>query len=60
MSVTKKKRNKPCKPPGVNSRGEHGAKRHPLGELQKVLLGKGLFQSFRPIGSPPPKGERGD
>lgn len=51
MSVTKRKRDKPCKPRGVNSKGEHGAKKHPLGEIQKVLLGKGIFRSFKPIGS---------
>ena len=55
MSVTKKKREKPCKPRGVDSKGEHGAKRHPLTHLQKVLMGKGAFQSFRPIGTPEPK-----
>lgn len=59
MAVSKRKRDKPCKPRGVNSRGEHGAKKHPLSELQKVLIGKGLFQSFRPIGTTPPKGEQG-
>jgi hypothetical protein len=25
--------------------------KHPLGEVEKALLGKGLAQSFRPIGS---------
>lgn len=51
MSVTKKKRDKPCKPRGVDSKGINGAKRHPLGYVEKVLLGKGAFQSFKPIGS---------
>lgn len=51
MSVTKKKRAKPCKPRGVDSNGVNGAKRHPLDAVTKVNLGKGLFQSFRPIGT---------
>lgn len=33
------------------SKGIHGARRHPLTEIQKVLLGRGLFRTFRPIGS---------
>ena len=33
------------------SKGIHGAKRYPLGEVQKVLLGKGIFKRFLPIGS---------
>lgn len=45
MSVTKKKRTP------KTSKGIHGAKRHPLTRIEKVLLGKGQFQSFKPIGS---------
>lgn len=30
------------------SLGIHGATKHPLGTVEKVLLGKGLIQSFRP------------
>lgn len=33
------------------SKGIHGATRHPLTEQEKVRLGKGIFRSFRPIGS---------
>jgi hypothetical protein len=33
------------------SKGIHGAKRHPLSALQRVLLGKGQYQSFKPLGS---------
>lgn len=51
MSVTKKKREKPCKPRGVDSKGTARMSKHPLGEVPKVLLGKGLFRSFRPIGT---------
>lgn len=29
------------------SKGINGATKHPLTEIQKVLLGKGLFESFR-------------
>lgn len=35
----------------VTSKGLVGAKRHPLTEVEKVLIGKGLFRSFAPIGS---------
>lgn len=45
MGVQKRKR-KPKVSKGIN-----GAKRHPLGTIEKVLVGKGLFQSFAPIGS---------
>lgn len=31
------------------SEGIHGATKHPLTEVQKVLLGKGLFQSRKPL-----------
>lgn len=50
MSVTKRKRDKPCKPRGVDSKGIHGAKRHPLTHVQRILMGKGAFQSFTPLG----------
>ena len=33
------------------SLGIGGARRHRLTELEKVCMGKGLFRSFRPIGS---------
>lgn len=49
MSVTKRKRDKPCKPRGVDSRGVNGATKHPLTGLTKVLMGKGLIQSLRPV-----------
>ena len=50
-SNRKRQRNKPCKPRGVDSKGIHGATKHPLSEIQKVLLGKGIFKSFKSIGS---------
>lgn len=31
------------------SRGENGATRHRLSELEKVLIGKGIAESLRPI-----------
>ena len=51
MSVTKRKREKPCKPRGVSSKGTARMSKHPLDEISKVNLGKGLFRSFRPIGT---------
>ena len=51
MSVTKRKRDKPCKPRGVNSKGTARMSKHPLDVIQKINLGKGLYQSFRPIGT---------
>lgn len=51
MSVNKRKREKPCKPRGVDSKGTARMSKHPLSEIQKALLGKGMAQSFRPIGS---------
>ncbi len=42
---------KPCKARGVNSRGTARMSKHPLDEISKVQLGKGLFASFRPIGT---------
>lgn len=50
MSVTKRKRDKKCKPRGTDSKGIHGARKHPLTTLQKVLMKKGLYQSFEPLG----------
>ena len=47
---SKRKRNKRCKPPGTHSKGVHGATKHPLTTLQKVVMGKGLYQSFEPLG----------
>ena len=40
-----KRQRKPKKSAGVN-----GATKHPLTTIEKVLLGKGLFQSWTPIG----------
>jgi hypothetical protein len=52
MKSTKRTpRIKPCKARGVDSRGTARMSKHPLDEVSKVQLGKGLFQSFRPIGS---------
>lgn len=52
MSVTKKSpRIKPCKARGVDSKGTARMSKHPLDVVAKVNLGKGLFQSFRPIGT---------
>lgn len=42
---------KPCKPQGVDSKGTARMSKHPLGVVEKALLGKGLVQSFRPIGT---------
>ena len=56
MSVTKRKRNKPCKPPGVPSKGLHGAVRHPLTALQKVLAGKGQIVRLKPPDCAPWRG----
>ena len=54
----KKKRDKPCKPRGVPSKGTAKMSKHPLGELEKVLLGKGAVQALKPVrredGSPVP------
>lgn len=33
------------------SKGIGGATRHRLSEVQKVILGKGIYDSFAPIGS---------
>jgi hypothetical protein len=38
--MAKKKRTK------KTSQGVHGASKHPLTELQKVLLGKGMYRSW--------------
>jgi hypothetical protein len=43
MAVNKRKRTKKI------SRGEHGATKHPLTGLQKVLAGKGQLRSIEPI-----------
>ena len=45
MAVTKKKRAKKV------SKGIGGATKHPLTNVQKVLAGKGQYQSMKPIGS---------
>lgn len=48
----KTKREKPCKPRGVDSKGSGvGAKRTRLDAVSKVLLGKGAYQRWVPIGS---------
>lgn len=41
----RKKKRKP-----KTSKGEHGARKHPLSALQKALLGKGQAQSMKPWG----------
>ena len=52
MKSTKRTpRIKPCKARGVNSKGTARMSKHPLDEIAKVNLGKGLFQSFRPVGT---------
>lgn len=56
MSVTKKKRDKPCKPRGVNSAGINGAKRHPLTVLERVLAGKGRLACVKPVECAPWRG----
>lgn len=50
-SSKKTPRVKPCKARGVDSRGTARMSKHPLDEISKVQLGKGLFASFRPIGT---------
>jgi hypothetical protein len=45
VAVNKKKR------ASKTSKGVHGAKRHKLTEVQKVNAGKGLYESFAPIGA---------
>lgn len=50
-SKKKTPRLKPCKARGVDSGGTARMGKHPLSETEKALLGKGLVQSFRPIGS---------
>jgi len=51
MSVTKKSpRIKPCKTKGSDSGGSARMTKHPLDEVSKVLLGKGMYQSFKPVG----------
>lgn len=42
---------KPCKARGVDSKGTSRCSKHPLDEVSKVLLGKGLYRSFKPVGS---------
>lgn len=32
------------------SKGIHGATKHPLSPVEKVLMGKGLFRTFKPLG----------
>ena len=49
MAVTKKKRDKPCKPRGVDSKGINGAKRHPLTVIEKVLADRGLLASLKHV-----------
>lgn len=36
------------------SKGIHGAKKYPLDRLTAVLMGKGQYAAFKPIGSIPP------
>lgn len=52
MKSTKRSpRIKPCKARGTDSKGTARMSKHPLGEVEKALLGKGLVRSFRPIGT---------
>lgn len=52
MKSTKRTpRTKPCKARGVDSKGRSRARKHPLDEVTKAQMGKGIYQSFRPIGS---------
>lgn len=46
MASSNKKRQRKSK----RSQGIHGATRHKLTEVQKVLLSKGIFKSFKPMG----------
>ena len=48
---TKRQRNKPCKPRGVPSKGLRRDGKHPLTPLERVLLGKGQYVTFKPVGS---------
>lgn len=49
--MAKKKREKPCKPRGVPSKGIHGGGgKTRLTEVQKVLLGGGAARRFKPVG----------
>ena len=50
MAVQKRKRNKPCKPRGVDSRGlRRGARPTRQAELEKVLAGKGQYASIESV-----------
>jgi hypothetical protein len=52
MKSTKRSpRTKPCKARGVDSKGTARMSKHPLTEVEKALLGKGMVRSFKPIGS---------
>lgn len=43
--------NRKAKRTKKTSAGIHGATKHPLTELEKALLGKGVIRAFRPIGT---------
>lgn len=52
MALKRSPRIKPCKPRGVASGGTgRGARPTRLDRVTKVLMGKGRFASFAPIGS---------
>lgn len=38
------------------SKGVHGAKKHPLSELEKVLMGKGMYRKMKPLSAKPDRG----
>lgn len=49
-SNSKRKRNKKCKPPGVNSGGNRrGARKARLSESDKAMLGKGIFDRMEHV-----------
>jgi len=35
------------------SKGIHGATKHPLTELEKVLMGKGMYRRMKPLDAKP-------
>ena len=50
MSVSKRKRDKPCKPRGVDSKGlRRGARPTRQSGLEKVLAGKGQYASIEEV-----------
>lgn len=53
-----KKRDKRCKPRGTDSKGLRSHSKHPLTDVQRVLLGKGHYETFVPVGGPYAKGSK--